>query len=238
MSPKARRLTGASAVVVPFHWPTIEDAVRPPEPAEIVSRFSGGAERSSLRPHAQSAAAGPVEAHAHAAGIERDAFAKGYAQGERAGMEAGAQRAEAMLRRLASTIDELAELRRTIVRQTERQMVELALSVARRVVLREVTLDPEIVAAMAHVALDRLGHDSPATVRLNPDDYASVMSSRGEGWAGSHVTVVPDAAVARGGCLVESDFGLVDGSIDAQLQELGRSLLGEQDALVAVSHAE
>lgn len=151
-------------------------------------------------------------------------------------MEAGAQRAEAMLRRLAGTIDELTELRRTIVRQTERQMVELALAVAKRVVLREVSLDPEIVAAMAHVALERLGQNSPATIRLNPDDYAAVMSHRGEGWAGSHVTVVPDASVARGGCQLDSDFGLVDGSIDAQLQELGRAMLGGQDALVPVPH--
>lgn len=238
MSPRARRLAGPTAVVAPFRWPTIEDAARLPEPPQVIPRFPAEVVTSPLRPHAQSSSAGPVDAHANAAGIEREAFVKGYAQGERAGMEAGAQRAEAMLRRLAATIDELAELRRTIVRQTERQMVELALSVARRIVLREVTLDPEIVAAIAHVALDRLGQDSPATVRLSPEDYAAVMSARGESWAGSHVTVMPDVAVARGGCLVESDFGLVDASIDAQLQELGRSLLGEPDPLVAVPHAE
>lgn len=238
MSLRARRITGASAVVVPFPWPSLEEAARPPEPPTLIPRFAAEPARSSSRPSVQAPIAGSLDAQAHAAGIERDAFAKGYAQGERAGMEAGAQRAEAMLRRLAGTIDELTELRRTIVRQTERQMVELALSVARRVVLREVTLDPEIVAAMAHVALERLGQDSPATVRLNPDDYAAVMSHRGEGWAGSHVTVLPDAAVARGGCLVESDFGLVDGSIDAQLQELGRAMLGEQEALVAVPRGE
>jgi flagellar biosynthesis/type III secretory pathway protein FliH len=38
--------------------------------------------------------------------IERDAFAKGYAQGERAGESAAAARNEAVLQRLAATIDE------------------------------------------------------------------------------------------------------------------------------------
>lgn len=238
MSPRARRVVAGSAIVAPFEWKSPGDAVHPPAPSIVVPRFRvdpGGVSRASS--HSQ-ASPSSHDAPSHVAVLERDAFAKGYAQGERAGIEAGAQRAEAMLRRLAGTIDELTELRRTIVRQTERQMVELALTVAKRVVLREVTLDSEIVAAMAHVALERLGQDSPATIRLSPDDYAAVMSQRGDGWAGSHVTVVPDAAVARGGCQVESDFGLVDGSIDAQLQELGRAMLGEQEALVAVPHAE
>ena len=62
------------------------------------------------------------------AALERDAFTKGYAQGERAGLEAGAKRAEAMLRRLAQTLEELAGLRDTMVRQTERELVQLSLA--------------------------------------------------------------------------------------------------------------
>jgi flagellar assembly protein FliH len=44
------------------------------------------------------------------------------------------------------------------------------------------------------------------------------------------VTVVADAAVSRGGCLVESPFGFVDASIDAQFQELARALLDGETA--------
>ena len=56
---------------------------------------------------------------AHLATLEREAFASGYTAGERAGLEAGTKRAEAMLRRLAQTLDELKALRGTLVRQTE-----------------------------------------------------------------------------------------------------------------------
>jgi flagellar assembly protein FliH len=181
----------------------------------------------------------PADPQAHLAALERDAFAKGYAAGERAGLEAGGKRADAMLRRVAQTIDELTGLRATIVRETERQMVELALALARRVVDRELTLAPDLVAAMAHVALDRLGEQTPATIRLNPADYGMVVAERGEQWEGTHVSVVPDPAVARGGCLVESDFGVVDASADAQLGELARALLGGpgQDGFAEASGA-
>src|SRR5688500_9578643 len=64
-----------------------------------------------------------------AAETERDAFAKGYSQGERAGAEAAAQRGEAMLRRLTQTLEELTTLRSEMIHQTERQLVQLALAV-------------------------------------------------------------------------------------------------------------
>ncbi len=169
-----------------------------------------------------------LEHQAHLAALEREAFAKGYAQGERAGLEAGGKRAEAMLRRVAQTLTDLSSLRETLMQQTERQMVQLALTLAKRVVLRETSLDPELIAAMAHVALKKLGTVSPATIRLNPEDY-TIVTHDGERWGGAQVTVVPDPAIARGGCLVESDFGRIDASIERQFEEMSRALLGDQN---------
>jgi flagellar assembly protein FliH len=168
-----------------------------------------------------------LENQTHLAALEREAFAKGYAQGERAGLEAGGKRAEAMLRRVAQTLTDLSSLRETLIQQTERQMVQLALTIARRIVYREVSLDPELIAAMAHVALKKLGTASPATIRLNPEDY-TVITRDGERWGGAQVTVVPDPAITRGGCLVESEFGRIDASIDHQFEEMTRALLGEE----------
>jgi len=161
------------------------------------------------------------------AALEREAFTKGYAQGERAGLEAGGKRAEAMLRRVAQTIEELGNLRQTLIHETEREMVQLALALARRVVHREVTLDHELAAALAHVALERLGTNTPATIRLNPEDY-TIVAQDSSRWGGQTVTVVPDPAISRGGCLVESAFGSVDATIERQFDELSRALFGDR----------
>jgi flagellar assembly protein FliH len=170
-----------------------------------------------------------ADQEARLAALEREAFTKGYAAGERAGVEAGARRADGMLRRVAQTIEELSQLRRTITRDTQLQMVQLALALAKRVVLRETSLDPDLVAALAHVAVERLGEQVAATIRLHPEDYATVLSHRGEQWEGAQVSVVPDPVVQRGGCVVESEFGIIDASIDAQFAELSRALLGDHE---------
>jgi flagellar assembly protein FliH len=155
--------------------------------------------------------------------LEREAFTKGYAQGERAGAEASARRGEATLRRLAQTIEELAGLRTELVQKTERQVIELSLAIARRILHREISLDRELLVTMARVALERLGENTSATIRLNPDDYGIIGASAPIG-EGSIVRVVADPLVSSGGCLVQSDFGLIDLSLDAQLGEMAAAL--------------
>jgi len=159
--------------------------------------------------------------------IERDAFIKGYSQGERAGAEAGATRADAMLRRLTATLEELATLRNDVLHRAERQVVQLALAIAHRILQRDVDADRGLLLAMARVALDRLGEPARATIRLHPDDYAIVMTAREQSRETDQVQVVADTGVGRGGCLVQSDMGLMDAGFDSQIREMARTLLDQ-----------
>lgn len=222
---RARRVAVAEAVQ-PFHWDGREE---PPAPAYDLfapepPRQQAPAPAAPPEPSPEAIA----EQQAHLAALERDAFAKGYAQGERAGFEAGATRAEAMLRRLAGSLEELGRLRTQMIQHTERQMVQLALVVARRILKREVAIDQDLVVAMARVALDRLGERAHATVRMNPEDLNATGVAPTE-WAGPHVTIVPDASLGRGQCQVESDFGFIDAGVDAQFEQIAQALLGDLD---------
>jgi flagellar assembly protein FliH len=223
MSSRARVVT--DVVVEPFKW----SPVGTPMAAALAPAPAPAPPREAPAPAAQPAALTPealsIQQQERLAALEREAFTKGYAQGERAGLEAGGKRAEAMLRRVAQTLEELGGLRRTLMQQSERQMVQLALTLARRVVQREISLDPELIAAMAHVAIKKLGISNPSTIRLHPDDY-TIVARDGDRWSGSNVSVVPDPSIARGGCMVESDFGNIDGSLDRQFDEMARALLG------------
>lgn len=238
MSLRTRRLSAGAVAVQRFAWSPTETGVEMasgPAAADVWTPLDPAPHATTARPQSGDVpvpvAAEPLppspEQQAHLAALERDAFTKGYAQGERAGLEAGAKRAEAMLRRLAQTLEELSGLRDAMVRQTERELVELSIAIARRVLHREVTVDPELTAALAHIALERLGGPMPATVRLHPDDYSSVTAGQVAPFSGRQVEILPDPGVARGGCVVESAFGVINASVDAQLDEIARSVLGE-----------
>jgi len=135
-----------------------------------------------------------------------------------------------MLRRLMQTLEEVTDLRERMIRDTEHQMVRLALAIARRVVHREVSLDRDLIMAIARVAMDRIGDGATVTIRLNADDYVAVSAARQTPWVDGHVTVQADARVPRGGCRIESDLGVIDAGVDAQLQEITRALLQESPA--------
>ena len=174
MSSRARRVNPA-AMVTPFHWGGVEPPV-PQEPS-----YDTSVDNMAMR-------------DAHFAALEREAFAKGFAQGELAGGEAAGQRGEMMLHRLMQTLEELTQVRAQMIYQTERQMVQLALAIARRVVQREVSLDPDLLIAMARVAMERLGETAQVKVRLHPDDYEAAGAARVAQLAGSNVTILADGA--------------------------------------------
>lgn len=214
MSSRARRVNGVGQPER-FAWGASPDAAEP-------DTYYGGNGMAPVAPPPQAAAV------ADPATVEREAFTKGYAQGERAGAEASASRAEAMLRRLAQTLDDLQALRGDLVRRTEREVVELSLAIAKKVLQREITLDHDLLLAMARVALDRLADVSTASIRLHPDDYAGVMLGRRPSAVTTHgVQIVADASVRRGGCVVQSEFGSVDTGVATQIDELTRALLGD-----------
>lgn len=219
MSSKARRLQNPQHFE-PYDW--------------------SGEQQPGTRPRVSAPSAPPLAAQAppaptvpqisaiERATIERDAFGQGFAQGERAGAEAAAARSEAVLQRLKQTVGELQALRAEMIHKTERQVVELSIAMARRIVHREITLDRELLTAMARVALDRLGESANATIRLHPDDYAATAGTQEQNTG--VVRVVADPMVRRGGCMVHSEFGLIDVSADAQIQELATALLGSDDS--------
>jgi flagellar assembly protein FliH len=225
---RAKRLI-QPASVAPFEWAAV-----PFEPVAMAPAFEPEPAPPVEAPPPPQAPPAPAidlaqQHSARLAELERDAFAKGFAQGERAGSEAAKERGEAMLRRLTQTIEELTTLRTHMIQQTERQMVQLALAVARRIVHREVSLDQDLLIAMARVALERLGESARVTVRLHPEEFEATAAGRAAEWTGTAVEVVADARVGRGGCRVESDFGMMDAGVDAQIQELARALLGEEE---------
>jgi flagellar assembly protein FliH len=213
MSSRVRRVTQNTPVAA-FHWGGEAPPVAPPPTAPVVHEPQPEHNQAAL--------------DAHLAALEREAFAKGFAQGEMAGAEAANQRGEMMLHRLMQTIEELTQVRAQMIHQTERQMVQLALAVARRVVQREVSLDPDLLIAMARVALERLGETAQVKIRLHPDDYEAAGAARVAQLSGSNVMILADAHLSRGGCRIESDMGIMDVGAEAQLQEIARALLGEE----------
>jgi flagellar assembly protein FliH len=155
---------------------------------------------------------------------EHEAFAAGFRKAEAAGEQAASARLQPVLERFTRTLDELAAARRRMRREAEEDVVRLAVAIGRRILKRELTIDPEAVLGVVKAALDRLEHREVDRVRLHPDDAVLVKRLLEQTPGRAHVEVVADARLERGSAIFETPRGNLDASVDTQLAEIQRGL--------------
>lgn len=166
-----------------------------------------------------------LDAEAQVARIERDALERALSEARGVVQAEVNQAVEDQRRQLARSLEELSVLRRTLVAQTERELVRLALEIAKKIVQREIAVDPDIPLVLARVALARVQRVA-AVVRLHPDDYEYVTARRAQLCAEATIEIVADAGVGRGGCVIESARGEIDARIEEQFANIERGFLG------------
>jgi flagellar assembly protein FliH len=147
---------------------------------------------------------------------ERDA---GFREGEAAGRAQAQAAVGPVLERLTRSIEELASLRPRLREQAEAELIRLAVAIARRVVRRELTLDPDAIAGLVKAALAQLAVHEVIRVRVHPEHEAAVRTC-----LAGDVEVTGDAALERGSAVFETVRGSLDASAETQLAEIERGL--------------
>jgi flagellar assembly protein FliH len=161
----------------------------------------------------------------HPAHVEKQAFEQGYQEGERIGKQMGEKMVETVVRRYDKTIASIAEAHKSLVEQMEEQTVRLAMEISRKIVQRELTVDPDLVSALAVVALKRVqGHQSVA-IRVSRYDADRVRKAIVEVNPG--VVVKDDVTLERGDFRIDTAHTHLDGRVSSQVETLGRFMLDE-----------
>jgi flagellar assembly protein FliH len=154
--------------------------------------------------------------------LEKSAYENGFAQGEKAGMEIAERKIEVVMRRYSESIMELGKLRSALYGQAEREVVKLAIEVAKKIVHREVQADREIIETLVHVALSHVAEKSAVTVHLSPLDYNFLLEHRAElnQSEGRDISLLADQSIERGGCLIQTECGDIDARIEEKFREV------------------
>lgn len=139
----------------------------------------------------------------------------GYEQGL---AQARLEMATQMLETVERTVDYLGVL--------EHRIVDLVMMAVRKV-LGEFE-DTELTGRVVRQALQVLRNQPQATIRVCPAQADRLQQRLHELLAGYNslrlVEVVPDPRLERGDCILETEIGVVDGSLETQLGALERAL--------------
>lgn len=151
--------------------------------------------------------------------IRRAAFEEGRRQGERQARS----EMEPIMERLTASLGEIVDLRPDLRRRAERDVINLAMLIAKRVLHREITVDQESLTAIARVAFERLARAESWRVTLHPR-FAEAIRAAMPPNLSSRMHIEADPACAPGTLIIRSSEGTVDASVDVQLEEISRGL--------------
>jgi flagellar assembly protein FliH len=152
---------------------------------------------------------------------ERQGFERGVQEGETRAKQAYEQKLTAARGSVASALEEFKKQRDSYFNRVEPEIVQLALSIARKILHREAQMDPLLLAGMVHVALEKLGQGTRVRLRAHPDEihHWNRHSSESGALPGTP-EIIGDAALQHGECALETEVGSTQISLDTQLKEI------------------
>ena len=154
----------------------------------------------------------------------REAREAGRREGESVARNAAQAEVARVVGDLGSAVRQLADLRPKLRLQAEADLVRLALEIARRVIRRELTADPEAITGLARTALERLRLQETVSVRIHPEFQEAVRQFLARERGAAHVEVIADPTLERGAIVFETARGRLDASAETQFREIERGL--------------
>ena len=170
-------LTEATAEARPMAW---RQSLAAPAKAARAAAGRPQGELSQLRARlAEMSAAAEQQA--------RQAYEAGMRAGEGAARQALTAETRTVLDKLAATIADVAATRSDTLRRAEADTVRLAIEIARRVLHRELSVDPNALAALTKAALEKLQSLEIFRVRVHPGHEELLRASLRQAGRGENI---------------------------------------------------
>ncbi|MDH5632747.1 MAG: FliH/SctL family protein [Gammaproteobacteria bacterium] len=146
--------------------------------------------------------------------IQKDAWQEGFDQGRSEGLQQGLASGKQLVEGISALLAPQAEIVGDEVRQ---QLVDLAVKIAREVIGREITLAPDQLSTVVDEAIACLPEKSgKLVVYVCPDDLDYARSDLAvDGF--SRVVFLPDSALGRGDCRLETELSEVENTAQQRL---------------------
>ena len=133
------------------------------------------------------------------------------------------------LQKWNAAVAEVNAARDKYMAESEPELIRLAVRIAQKIIGEELRTNPEAIVSVARECLQSLGRERSLTLRVSPADVDLMRGRIGtlRETAGPHrsIEVVADRAVGPGGCIVESEYGVIDARLETQIRCMEEILL-------------
>ncbi|MDO4753795.1 MAG: FliH/SctL family protein [Bacillota bacterium] len=177
-----------------------------------------------------------LDAYDRAADIRRAAYNEGFSAGNLEAQDIYERRLEEAKHELLEIKKELLTAREELFVKSESEMISLVIRTLQRMISRIREEDEELVTTLVHRSVSGLTHINHIVVRIAEADADKSESIRNKLMLGQEridtVEIKVDETLKPGCCVVETDRGTINASLDLQLERVRRafrSLIEEVD---------
>ncbi len=166
-----------------------------------------------------------IKEEAEAAGREQG-YEDGYDQGEAKVREDLRQEHEDSLEAVETAVEKTEEELAAEMERIPGEVVDLSLQIAEKIVQASLEVEPELIIPIVEDCLEEVGlNHNKLTIKVAPgvDVFLSDLSYPQA--PNTDIEIVPDSNLERGDCLVETDFGGRDATIENKLNLLRKELI-------------
>jgi flagellar assembly protein FliH len=131
---------------------------------------------------------------------------------------------------IAAAIEQFAAERREYFLAAEREIVQLALAIARKILRREAQIDPLLLAGMVRVALEPMAQATRVSVRVSPHLVSDFRVFFARHMQERPPEIVEDPTLPLDHCVLHTELGSTEIGPEIQLKEIEQGLLDLQAA--------
>lgn len=160
--------------------------------------------------------------------IIAEARHKALDEGRDEGFKTGEEEVKRLIERLHEILNSAIDERRKILESTEKQLVDLVLLIARKVIKVISETEKSVVMENVREALKKVKGETQIAIKVNTRDMELTSRHKKEFIAAveslKQVRVEEDSRVDPGGCIITTSFGDIDARIQNQLHIIEKSI--------------
>lgn len=161
--------------------------------------------------------------------LQAEAYQEAFAQGLAEGREAGRADVRAQVEKLSGMLHDLTKPFEQLDAEVERELLTLAMALARQIVRRELKTDPTQIIGIIRDAIAALPVAArEVRVHLHPEDAIVIRENLAPTISERAWSIVEDPVMARGGCQITTSNSRIDARLETRLNTIVSELMGAE----------
>jgi len=159
---------------------------------------------------------------------QQEAHEQGFNEGKEEGIKSGEEAIKRALAEIQNVLIEAKHKREEIIQTNQEIIIDLALMIAKKIIKTELATNKEAILKNLSQALKKVKDKEEIKVKVNPVHLEELGARKEEflnqvsGLEG--INFEEDKSIEPGGCIIETNFGLIDATISSQLEIIQEAL--------------